>query len=91
MGCIGVVLALVTPRFVMVLLWVFSDYLSRAYGGWVLPLVGFFLLPTTTLAYAVASNEAGGFRGWGVPLVIVGALMDLGVWGKGRGVFARER
>jgi lipopolysaccharide/colanic/teichoic acid biosynthesis glycosyltransferase len=44
----------------MVVLWLFTDYLARAYDEFVVPLLGFFLLPTTTLAYAVAHNEVGG-------------------------------
>lgn len=91
MGCLAAVLVLAAPRFVMVVLWIFTDYLSRAYEGWILPLLGFFLLPTTTLAYAIARNETGGFRGWGVILVIVAALLDLGIWGRGRGLFSRDR
>lgn len=87
MGCIAAAFVLATPRFVMVVLAVFSDYLGRAYDGWVLPLVGFFALPTTTLAYAVAENEAGGLRGWGLLLVVLAVLIDLGIWGGGRGVF----
>lgn len=78
------------PRLVMVGLAVFSDYLGRAYDGWVLPLLGFFLLPTTTLAVAVAENEVGGLRSWGVLLVVFAVLIDLGIWGGGRGVFKRD-
>lgn len=90
MGCLAVVFVLAMPRFVMVLLWIFSDYLSRAYDGFVIPLLGFFLLPTTTLAYAIAENEVGGLRRWGLVLVVVGALIDLGIWGNGRGVFKQD-
>jgi hypothetical protein len=90
MHCLAVVFVLAMPRFVMVLLWIFSDYLSRAYDGFVLPLLGFFFLPTTTLTHAVAENEVGGLRGWGLALVIFGALLDLGIWGGGRGVFKKD-
>ncbi|MDQ3953275.1 MAG: hypothetical protein M3279_10000 [Actinomycetota bacterium] len=90
MGCIAAALVLGMPRAVMVVLWLFTDYLSRAYDGWVLPLVGFFVLPTTTLAVAVSENEVGGLRSWGVLLVVVAVLIDLGIWGRGRGVFARD-
>ena len=86
----AVIFILGTPRLVMVLLWIFSDYLSRAYDGFVLPLLGFFLLPTTTLTFAVSENEFDGLHGWGLVLVIVGALLDLGIWGGGRGVFKRN-
>lgn len=90
MGCLAAALVLATPRFVMIVLWLVTDYLSRAYDGWVLPLVGFFVLPTTTLAFAVAENEVGGLRSWGVVLVVFAALIDLGIWGRGRGVFKQD-
>ena len=90
MGCLASILVLATPRFVMVVLWIFTSYLSRAYEGWLLPLLGFFLLPTTTLAYAIAENETRGLRGWSLVLVVVAALLDLGVWGGGRGAFSRD-
>jgi hypothetical protein len=87
------VLGLITPRLVMVALWLFTDYLSRAYDGWLLPLLGFFLLPTTTLTYAIAQNSMDGLRGVGLVLVIVGLLVDLGILGssRGRGVFKKDR
>ncbi|HWL64634.1 MAG TPA: hypothetical protein VNP73_01565 [Actinomycetota bacterium] len=90
MGCFAALLVLAAPRFVMVVLWLLTDYLSRAYGGFLLPLVGFFLLPTTTLAYAIAQNQTGGVRGWSLVVVIIAAALDVGIWGQGRGVFARR-
>jgi hypothetical protein len=81
---------LVLPRTIMVLLWIFSDYLSTAFGSWVWPLLGFLFLPTTTLAYAVAENRYGGVTGWGLLLVIVGVLLDLGALGSGRGFVGRR-
>ena len=77
------------PRLALVLIWIFSDYLSRAYDGIIIPLLGFFFLPTTTLTYAVAQNEVGGVEGWGLVLVIVGVVFDLGMLGGGRGAFKR--
>jgi hypothetical protein len=51
-GCLAVVLALISPRLALFAVWLFSDWLSRAFDSWVVPLLGFFLLPWTTLAYA---------------------------------------
>ena len=52
MGCFLALIALLSPRLALFLIWIFSDLLSRAYSSWILPLLGFFLLPWTTLAYA---------------------------------------
>jgi hypothetical protein len=89
-GCLLVLAVLALPRTVMVILWLFSSYLSQAYGTWIWPLLGFFFLPTTTLAYAVAENRYDGLRGIGLLLVVLGALVDLGALGGGRGLFRRR-
>lgn len=77
---------LLVPRFLMVLLWLFSDYLSDAFGTWIWPLLGFFLAPTTTLCYAIAVNELNGFSGWGAVLTLLGVAIDAGLLGRGRGL-----
>lgn len=95
MGCLIGLLVLLVPRTIMVVLWLFSDYLSAAFGTWVWPLLGFCILPTTTLGYAVAQNRYGGVQGIGLVLVILGVLVDLGaIGGGGRGIgkrWARRR
>ena len=83
MCCVLVVLALVGPRVTLFLLWLFSDYLSRAYGSFVIPLLGFIFLPWTTLAYAFAQNSLGGTSGLGLLVIILGVLVDIGVLGGG--------
>jgi len=91
MPCLVALIALLFPRFVIVILALFTQYMSSAYQtiGW--PLLGFFFAPYTTLAYAVAMNEAGGVRGWGLALVIVAALVDLGVLGGGGRSWGRRK
>ena len=92
MGCLIVVFALLTPRTIMVLLWLFTDYLSRAFDSFLWPLLGFFLLPTTTMAYAVAQNEFHGVKGWGLVIVIAGVMVDFGLLGgSGRAMGRRDR
>jgi hypothetical protein len=51
--CLGALLALISPRLAIIALWIFGDVLSRAYSSWVLPFIGFFVLPWTTLTYAL--------------------------------------
>ena len=82
MPCLVVLFALISPRLALVVMALLSDVLSRAYDGIVLPLIGFFLLPWTTLAYAfmwnTGTHEVRGFE-WFV--VIVAFLADIGVLG----------
>ena len=90
MGCVMVLLALVAPRFVMVVLWLFTYYLSRAFEGFFWPLLGFFFLPATTMAYAVAQNAFDDVKGWGLVVLILGVMVDLGLLGGGGRAIGRR-
>ena len=85
MGCFIALLALFSPRLALVAIWLFSDLLSDAFDSWFLPLLGFFLLPWTTLAYAVVwstgTNEVSGFEWF---IVVLAFLVDLGSYANGR-------
>jgi hypothetical protein len=83
MCCVLALLAFLGPRLVIVLLWLFTNYLSRAFDAVLLPLLGFLLLPWTTIAWAIAQNEFGGVSGIGLLLVALGFLADIGVIGGG--------
>jgi hypothetical protein len=76
-GC----LALMAPRFVIVLVVVFSDYLGRAYENLLWPLLGFLFMPLTTLAYAWAINSRGSVEGFQLLVVVIAVLIDLGLIG----------
>ena len=52
---------LTSPRLVLVLLWLFGNVLSSAFDRWIVPLLGFFVLPWTTLAYAAFRDWARAF------------------------------
>ena len=83
MACLLALLALFSPRLALAALWLFGDLLSRAFDSWVVPLAGFFLLPWTTLAYAVMWSSGRGVNDFEWFLVIVAFLADLGAWGGG--------
>ena len=86
-GC----LALLTPRVAIVLVVLFSDYLGRAYETTIWPLLGFFFMPLTTLAYAFAINSHGAIDGMYVVAVVIAALVDLGLVGAGSKTRWKER
>lgn len=82
MGCILALVALAFPRFVILLLVVFSDYIGRAFSGeWWWPLLGFLFMPFTTLAFAATMNEHGSIGGVWILLIALAVLLDLGVIG----------
>lgn len=77
LGCV----ALIAPRVTIVLVVIFSDYIGRAYETVLWPLLGFFFLPLTTLAYAWAINSRGTVAGLHLAVVVVAVLIDLGLVG----------
>ena len=88
--CLVVLLGLLMPRTIIVVLWIFTNYLGRAYDSWIVPTLGFFLLPTTTIAYAIAKNAmstaTGSLRASGIIVIVLGVFIDLGLIGGGRGM-----
>jgi hypothetical protein len=87
MGCLLVLLSLVSPRLALFALWIFGDLLGRAYESWFVPVLGFFLLPWTTLAYAVMWSSARHVYGFEWFIVGLAFIADLGSYAQGQ----RER
>jgi hypothetical protein len=81
MPCLVGCLALATPRFAILLVVVFSDYIGRAYETTIVPFLGFLFMPLTTLAYAWAINSRGSVEGLHLAAVILAVLIDLGLVG----------
>jgi hypothetical protein len=85
MGCFIVLFALLSPRLALFFVWIFSDTLSHAFDSWIVPLLGFFLLPWTTLAYAAfwdwgAGHHVTGFEWF---FVILAFLIDISSYVRG--------
>ena len=79
MSCIVGCLALATPRLAIVLVVIFSDYIGRAYETTLWPLLGFFCMPLTTLAYAWAINSNGSVSGLYLVVVVVATVVGVAV------------
>jgi hypothetical protein len=86
MGCLIALLALLSPRVALFFLALFSDVLSDAYDSWIIPLIGFFVLPWTTLTYAAFWDWGAGRHVTGVEwfFVTLAFLIDLGSFFGGR-------
>ncbi|HVF79012.1 MAG TPA: hypothetical protein VNA28_12005 [Solirubrobacteraceae bacterium] len=85
MGCLVLLLALISPRLAIVAIWLGSTLLQRAFDndGWAV--IGFFLLPWTTLVYTLAwHNATDGVRGGEAVFVILAVCADLAAWGNSR-------
>ena len=85
MPCLIALFALISPRLALFFIFVFSNMLDRAFDGWLLPLLGFFLVPWTTLAYTLmwdtGTRTVDGFE-WFV--VVLAFVVDLGAYVGGR-------
>ncbi len=83
MGCLLVLVAAISPRLALFLTWLFTERLAIAYDTWIWPVLGFFLLPWTTLVYTFAYAPVRGVSGVGWILVFLAVLVDVGLIGSG--------
>jgi len=85
MPCLIALFALISPRLALIFVAIFSNMIDRAFDGWIVPILGFFLLPWTTLAYVVmwdvGTREVSGFEWFIVGLAF---LVDLGSYFGGK-------
>jgi len=91
--CVVMLVMLALPRLAIFLLALMTNYISSAYSSFLIPLLGFFFMPYTTLAYAWAMHN-GGMQGIGLIVFVLALLVDLGVIGgsaKGRRDRARSQ
>lgn len=89
MPCLLVLVVLAFPRVVLLLMYLLSDYLQRAYSGLLIPLLGFLFLPVTTIVYAWLVNTNSPIEGANVIFLIVAVLVDAG--GLSGGEWHRRR
>jgi hypothetical protein len=80
MGCLFLILLGVSPRLAVVLLWLVTDWVERAFdGSWLLPLAGLILLPWTTALYVVGFVLGDAAVPWGILGAIIGLFLDIAV------------
>ena len=77
MACLAVLLAVISPRLAIFAIWIFDDLLGRAFEAWWVPLLGFFLLPWTTLAYSVMWSSSDRVYGFEWFIVVLAFVADL--------------
>lgn len=83
MPCLLGLGALLFPRVILVLVWIFSDYMN-VISPWIWILLGLIFLPLTTLAYAWALHFGGGsITTGGIVAIVIAVLVDLGMFAGG--------
>ena len=84
MPCLLLFVILLFPRVALVLMWLFSTYLQRAFHGTLLvPLLGFIFLPLTTIVYAWEVNSGMPMAGINLVWLLLAVIFDLGGLGGG--------
>ncbi len=83
-GCFVLLLGAVAPRFALFLMALFNNVITQAFNGsWIVPLIGWFLLPYTTLVYVLAYWWTGEVTGFSWFFVALGFVLDLGSYTGG--------
>lgn len=72
MPCLFALIALITPRLVIVALWFLSDWFTGVFDNLLLLVLGFLFVPTTLLWYSVVQNWYGGE--WGLLQIVIGVV-----------------
>ena len=83
MPCLLALLMVAFPRIALVLAFFFTNLIEKAYANLLIPVIGFFILPLTTLLYAYISSTGQPVAGLYLLLLIVAVLVDLGLLGGG--------
>jgi hypothetical protein len=79
MCCLLAIGGLIGPRVALLFAWIFTKEVDQAFGNFWLPLLGLIFAPWTTLLYSIAYAPVVGVSGfWGIALVAIGILLDLG-------------
>ena len=76
MPCLLTLFALFTPRLVIALVWLFSNWFKGLAGLWIV--LGFIFLPTTLLWYTAVLHWWGGvWSFWPIVGIVVALMIDL--------------
>ena len=84
MPCLPTLLAILFPRVMIVVLWIFTDWFSNVFSSMLWPVLGFFFMPLTTLWYSVVVKHYGGqWSTLTIGVMVIAVVIDLGSNGKG--------
>jgi hypothetical protein len=77
MGCLFILVTMLSPRLGIIILWAFTNYVNVVFNTWLWPLLGIVFLPWTTLIYILVAAPVGGITFWGWLMVGLGLISDL--------------
>lgn len=78
MPCLFALLALLTPRLVVALLYFFTTWFQGMFASLLWPILGFIFLPTTLLWYSAVQHWFGGqWSLWPVVGLVIALMIDV--------------
>jgi len=75
MPCLAAIIALAAPRFLIAILYFFSNFFGGIFTTALWPILGFIFLPTTLLWYVAVQHWFGG--DWNGAIQIIGIILAL--------------
>jgi hypothetical protein len=89
-GCLIGVLAAFAPRIALLLVWIFTPYVTRAFhNGFIWPFLGLLFVPFTTLMYSLVWVPGIGVTGVRWVWVVIGLVLDI-TWHSGSAYRSRR-
>jgi hypothetical protein len=82
MGCLFALVAGVFPRLALLVVWLTTTLVDRAFEGFLLPLLGLIFLPLTTLVFVLAWTPGGGLGGGSWLWIALAFLLKLGGYAR---------
>jgi hypothetical protein len=84
MPCLLTFIGLIFPRFLIIVLWLFTHWFSGVFQQAIWPVLGFLFFPVTTLWYSVVINNYGGhWSGTNILLMVLAVVIDMGTTRSG--------
>lgn len=78
MPCLIVLLSMISPRLAIIFVALLTNWFSVAFSTVLWPILGFFFMPITTLAYTAAMlNNGFQISGIWVLVMVIAVLLDL--------------
>ena len=83
-------MAAFAPRVALLLVWIFTPYVTRAFhNGFIWPFLGLLFLPLTTLMYSLVWVPGIGVTGVRWVWVLIGVVLDI-AWHSGSAYRSRR-
>jgi hypothetical protein len=78
MPCLFLLIALITPRLLILLLWLFTTWFRGIFPIALWPVLGFIFLPTTLLWYTAVQHWFGGqWTFWPIVGLVIALAIDV--------------